>query len=266
MGKAKRFECEQNMEILIIEDEKPALEKLSQMVREYDPAIVVAGSAGSVREALRWLERHKQPDLILLDIQLSDGLSLEIFKQREVACPVIFTTAYDEHILEAFNYNCIDYLLKPIKQEKLNQALDKYLKLKTHFTRNFLALLSDLTPSGPAHRQRITVKRGVDFLSVKASDIAFFYSEYKLTFLITHGREKFVVDKPLAELEDELNPAEFFRVNRKYLVNINAVAKFKAYDKGKILVEVKPPLREEVIVSQERAAAFREWIEGKSAG
>lgn len=252
------------MRILIVEDEKPALEKLSRMVRKYDPSAEITATLASVRETVDWLRGHKHPDLILLDIQLSDGQSLEIFKQMSVTCPVIFTTAYDQYILEAFNYNCIDYLLKPIKQEKLNQALDKYLKFETHFTRDFLTLLKNISQTGPTYMQRITVKKRVDYLSVKTAEIAFFYTEYKLVFLITHKGEKFVVDKPLSDLESELNPAEFFRVNRKYLVNINAVARFKSYDKGKILVEVKPPVREEIVVSQEKAGTFRKWMEGKS--
>jgi two-component system LytT family response regulator len=249
------------MKILIIEDENPALKKLAQMVRDYDPAINIVGTTGSVKDTIRWLKNHPRPDLILLDIQLSDGLSLEIFKHVSVTCPVIFTTAYDQHILEAFNYNCIDYLLKPIKQEKLNRALDKYLKLKTHFTQDFVSLLKNIGQEESPYKQRITVKKGVDYLSVKTEDIAFFFTEYKLVFLITHKGEKYLADKTLSDLQSELNPAEFFRVNRKYLVHINAIARFKPYDKGRIEVDVKPPVREQIIISQEKAAAFREWVE-----
>jgi two-component system, LytTR family, response regulator len=248
------------MKILIIEDEKPAVKNLTQMIREYDPAINVVAEIGTVREAIQWLERNQQPDLILLDIQLSDGLSLEIFKHRPVSCPVIFTTAYDEHILEAFNYNCIDYLLKPIKQEKLDAALDKYRKLKSHFTQNLMTLLNDLTDAKSNYKKRITVKKGLDFQSIKTDDIAFFYTEYKLVFLITRDREKFVVDKPLSDLENEFDPEAFFRINRKYLANINAISKFKSFEKGRLQVELNPQVREEIIVSQEKAASFKKWM------
>lgn len=252
------------MKILIIEDEKPAVENITQMVKEYDSQMDILDSIGSIKEAVHWLNNDKQPDLILLDIQLSDGISLEIFKQCQVNCPVIFTTAYDDHILEAFDYNCIDYLLKPIKQEKLNKALDKYLKLKGHFTQNFMALFDDLNTSKSATsrwRKRITVKKGIDFQSVEAGDIAFFYTEYKLVFLITHTGNKFVVDKPLSDLENELNPDEFFRINRKYLASISGIAKFRPYDKGRLEVELNPGVREEIVVSQEKAASFKKWID-----
>lgn len=249
------------MKILIIEDEKPAVKNLTQMIHEYDPAINIVAEIGTVRDAMQWLERNEQPDLILLDIQLSDGMALEIFKHRPVSCPVIFTTAYDEHILEAFNYNCIDYLLKPIKQQKLNSALDKYLNLKNHFTQNLLTLLNDLTENKSRYKKRISVKKGLDFQSIKIEDIAFFYTEYKMVFLITHKREKFVVDKPLSDLENELSPEAFFRINRKYLASINAISKFKPYEKGRLLVELSPQVREEIIISQEKAASFKKWMD-----
>lgn len=249
------------MKILIIEDEKPAVINLTQMIHKYDPAIKIVAEIGTVKGAVQWLEKNEQPDLILLDIQLADGLSLEIFKHCPVTCPVIFTTAYDEHILEAFNYNCIDYLLKPIKQEKLNNALNKYLKLKSHFTQNLVSLLNDLTEPKSKYKKRITVKKGLDFQSIKTDDIAFFYTEYKMVFLITNDREKFVVDKPLTDLENELDPEAFFRINRKYLAGINAISKFKSYEKGRLQVELNPQVGEEIIVSQEKAASFKKWMD-----
>lgn len=249
------------MKILIVEDEKPAMESIARMVNDYDPVIEIAGKIGTVSEAVHWLEKNHEPDLILLDIQLSDGLSLEIFKQRPVTCPVIFTTAYDEYILEAFNYNCIDYLLKPIKQEKLENALNKYLKLKDHFTQDLAALLNDFTETRNRYKKRVTVKKGIDFQSVKTGDIAFFYTEYKMVFLITYNGEKFVVDKTLSDLEKELDQQSFFRINRKYLASIDAIAKFKPYEKGRLMIELKPSVREEIVVSQERASAFKAWME-----
>ena len=249
------------MKVLIIEDEKPAVENIAQMINQYDLAIEIVAKIGTIKEAVHWLRKNDHPDLILLDIQLSDGLSLEIFKNHPVNCPVIFTTAYDEHILEAFNYNCIDYLLKPIKQEKLEQSLDKYLKLKSHFTQNYITLLNDLAESKTQYKKRITVKKGLDFQSIKTDDIAFFYIEYKLVFLITTEGVKFVVDKPLSALENEFNPIEFFRLNRKFLAHINAISKFKAFEKGKLQVELRPRINEEVIVSQEKASVFKQWLE-----
>jgi two-component system LytT family response regulator len=251
------------MEILIVEDEKPAIEKLSQMILDYDPKINIVGRLGSIRESVKWLKTHKHPNLIILDIQLSDGISLEIFKKCKVNSPVIFITAYDEYIMESFNYNSIDYLLKPIKQDRFENALNKYLNLKYHFVQDVSALIDDLAQTKTKYKNRITVKKGVDFLTIKTDDVAYFCSEYKLVFLITHNSEKLLVNRTLTNLEEELNPNIFFRANRKYIVNINAIVKFKSNERGKIKIETKPKAGEDIYISQEKAPVFRNWIESK---
>ncbi len=249
------------MKIIIIEDEKPAFERLSNMVKKYDDLITISENLKSVKESIKWFNSNKQPDLILLDIQLSDGLSLDIFNHCKITCPVIFTTAYDEYILEAFSYNGIDYLLKPIKKDKLEAALEKYKNLKKHFTHNFISLFDQLSKSKQKYKERITVKSGTDFISIRIDEIAYFYTEYKLVFLIASSGKKYLVNKKLSELEEELNPSIFFRINRKYLVNINAITKFKSFFKGKLIVNLKPKVEEEIIISQEKASIFKEWIE-----
>lgn len=248
------------MKILIIEDEEPASERIIAMVREFDPSTHILATLRSVKESVDWLTHHAAPDLIIVDIQLNDGLSLDIFKTIPVPTPLIFTTAYDEYLMKAFEFNSIDYLLKPIQKEKFHHSLAKYLKLKQHFTGNLVSLFEQLKEGPAVPPQRLVVKKGADFISVKTEDVAYFYTEHKIVFLVDNVGKRYIVDKPLAELEEELDKALFCRVNRKYIVHINAIVKFKPHEKGKVLLELKPPVDEEVIVSQENASAFKQWF------
>jgi DNA-binding LytR/AlgR family response regulator len=249
------------MEILIVEDEKPAAERLIRMVSRHTQPVSVVARLGSVRDTVQWLTHRGEPDLMLLDIQLSDGSSLDIFRQCTVTCPVVFTTAYDEHILEAFQYNCIDYLLKPIHEEKLHAALGRYRTLRKHFTQEIASLLEDLSTTTHRYRRRITVKTGIEFLSIPTGHIAFFYTEHKLVFLVDRTGKKYLAERSMADLESMLDPSEFFRINRKILAHINAVDRFKSFDKGKLRVELKPHPTMDVVVSQERASSFKEWMD-----
>lgn len=249
------------MKILIIEDEKPAFERLLKMLKENDSGITIIGNITGINESINWFAKNKQPDLILLDVQLSDGLSLEIFSKVKITCPVIFTTAYDEYILDAFNYNGIDYLLKPIKREKLFSALDKYKNLKEHFAQDYFSILNKFNQTGRTYKERFTVKSGTEFLSVGADETAYFVSEYKLVFLITLSGKKYSCDKNLTQLEGELDPKRFFRVNRNYIISINSIKSFKHFSKGKLIVDINPFSKEKIFVSQEKAAQFKEWLE-----
>lgn len=248
------------MRVLIIEDEKPASEKLKKALRAYDQTIQVAAVLTSVKDSVRWLKEHAQPDVMLLDIELSDGSSLEVFKHHPVTCPVIFTTAYDQYLIDAFEYNAIDYLLKPIKPEKLKKALDRYQTFQNHFIPKIAGLLEHLG-SGDSYRKRVLVKSGSDYVSVPVDDIAYFASHHKVVFLVNHSGQKWMFDRSLGVLEEELDPAIFFRLNRQVIVHIAAVKKFRPAEKGKIKVEIQPPMKEPVTVSQERASLFRGWIE-----
>ncbi len=247
------------MTIIIIEDERPAAERLAAMVREFDPDIRIAAVLRSVKEAQAWLSSHPAPDCLLADIQLSDGLSLELFRTQHITAPVIFTTAYDEYLMKAFAFNSIDYLLKPIDREKLFRALTKYLNLREHFTGNIAAMSEQWGRQQPV-TDRLVVKKGTDYIVLKNEQIAYFYSEHKITFLIDTNGVRYIVDKPLAELEHSYTLPAFFRINRKYLAAYPAVVRFRPYDKGKVIVELKPAPADEVIVSQENAAAFKQWI------
>lgn len=249
------------MKCVIIEDEKPAAEKLQKALLQCSQPVTAEAVLSSVKEAVNWLQQHDMPELIFMDIELSDGLSFKIFEQVTVECPVIFTTAYDEYWQEAFEHNSIDYLLKPAKQDKLEAALKKYQKLKQYFTGNYKALANWQSPTASTgYKKRFLVKRGTDYISIKAEEVAYFYATHKLVCMVDNGGQKFIMDQSLADIENQVDPAVFYRVNRKYLVNMSAIKRIKAYPKSKLLVEVTPLVPEEIIISQENAAAFKQWM------
>ncbi len=248
------------MRLVIVEDEPLAREKLASCLRLAAPAAEIAAQLGGVAEAVRWFQDNPPPDLLFCDIQLSDGLSFEIFRATPIRCPVIFTTAYEEYLLEAFQTNGIDYLLKPIRQTQVAAALGKYQALAAHFTAEYSHRLHAVTHGAPTPRDRFLVRRGAGHLVVKVAEIAYFYTEDKLVFLVTTATQRHLLDKTIAEIEAELDPARFFRANRATLVHIDAVVRCTPYPKGKLLLELAPPARQPVVVSQERAAACREWL------
>lgn len=241
----------------IIEDEAPALERLSTLLAATTPPCTVAGTADSQAAAARWLRANPPPDLIFADIQLGDGRSLDLFQTTPPPCPVVFATAHDDYLLEAFAAHSIAYLLKPIKQAELDAAVAKYHRLGRQFTGNLANLAASL--ARPGRRQRILAQRGTSFQPVAIGDIAYFFSEHKLTFLVTRGGEKCLVNEPLTTLAGELDPAHFFRANRNYLVHASAVKSFSSVGKGRLAVSLSPRPPEEVQVSQENAADFRAW-------
>lgn len=249
------------MKVIIIEDEKPAAEKLKKALLKADEKIEIKAVLNSVESALNWFSDNSAPDLAFMDIELTDGLSFELFSKINITCPVIFTTAYDEYWQESFEHNSIDYLLKPVKQEKLETALAKYDRLKKHFAQNIRNLLDDsVTPKPVGYKKRFLVKKGIDFISIRTEDIAYFYATYKLVCLVDNRNEKFLIDQSLAEIEKQLDPAQFYRANRKYLVSINSIRRMKSYPKSKIQIELEPAVNEAIFISQENNAGFKEWI------
>lgn len=247
------------MRIVIVEDERPSLEKLAAAIRAAAPAALIEAALGGVVETIDWLAKHSAPDLLFLDIQLSDGLSFEILSRARVRCPVVFATAFDEYLMQAFECNGIDYLLKPIREERVAAALEKYRRLQEHFAIDYEPLLRAVGPLRE-HRQRLAVRKGVELLPLRIADVAYFFTSGKLVFATTTAGVRHLLDRPLAELEPELDPARFFRANRAYLVSIEAVARCSPFGKGRLLLELRPKPEDEVVVSQERAAAFRVWL------
>ena len=246
------------MKAIIIEDEQPAVDKLINALSRYDPAIQIVAELKSISEATKWFAHNPMPDLVFMDIELTDGLSFKIFDTVSITCPIIFTTAYDDYWQEAFEHNSIDYLLKPIKQQKLEAALSKYESLKKHFSQNLQQLLSQKTGNGL--KKRFLMKRGIDYISIKTEDIAYFYAAHKVVCLVDSKGNKYILDQSLADLEKQVDPSTFYRVNRKYLVHINAIRKIKSFPKSKIQLEIEPSVTEEIVISQENVTAFKEWM------
>jgi DNA-binding LytR/AlgR family response regulator len=249
------------MKVIIIEDEKPAAEKLLKAIRKADETIEVTAVLHSIKETVDWLQQNPMPELLFMDIELGDGLSFKIFDKVNIKSPVIFCTAFDEYWQEAFEHNSIDYLLKPVRQDKLETALNKYDKLKQHFTASFQQLQHwQQQPAGNGYKKRFLVKRGIDYISIKTEDIAYFYAAHKLVCMVDNKNQKFILDQSLADIEKQLEPTQFYRVNRKYLVHSSAIKKIKSYPKSKLQLEVAPPVSEDIVISQENVAAFKQWM------
>jgi DNA-binding LytR/AlgR family response regulator len=251
------------VKIIIIEDERPASEKLKKALLHHDTSIQLEAVLNSTRSAIQWFRQNPLPDLIFMDIELSDGLSFEIFKSCDIHCPVIFTTAYNEYWQEAFEHNSIDYLLKPIRQEKLESALNKYKKLQQHFSINYAAFFRQTAAGQPnGYPKRLLIKKGTDLIALKTEEIAYCYAAHKMAFMVDDKGQKFITDKSLFDLEKELDPTMFFRANRKYLVNVHHISRIKTIAKSKLSLELNPPVNEEVIISHENSASFKQWVGG----
>ncbi|MCM5529754.1 LytTR family DNA-binding domain-containing protein [Parasegetibacter sp. NRK P23] len=254
------------MKVFIIEDEELAVKKLYKTLLSIDEDIEVIATADSVAAAVEWLENNETPDLMLMDIELLDGQSFEIFHHVEVKCPVIFTTSYDEYALKAFKVNSIDYLLKPVQKDDLAAALEKYKKLYATSAAapalNMDNLLKELQQKlhPKDYRKRFLVKNGPNLVSVETDEIAYFYSDGRLIFFKTGENKKFVVDYTMDELEDMLDPDRFYRVSRSFFVSVNSVGQIHDYFGNRLILQLKPALDKEVIVSREKVAEFKRWM------
>ena len=256
------------MKVFIIEDEYLGLERLIKLLGEVDAGLTVLGHAESIKYAVQWLENNPAPDLIFMDIELADGQCFEIFNRTEVRSPIIFTTSYDEYALHAFKVNSIDYLLKPVKKEELAGALDKFQRMKAQFQQPAPALdieklVRELrqTQQPKEYRKRFLMKQGQRWLSVEVHEIAWFMADGKLCFLKTWDNRRFIVDYTLEELTDLLDPAEFDRANRSYLVHAKAIKSIDSYFGGKLLLQLSPkPENNDVLVSKEKAGEFKAWM------
>ncbi|EMR01248.1 LytR/AlgR family response regulator transcription factor [Cesiribacter andamanensis] len=258
------------MNVLIVEDESLAARRLQKMVQELEPSAQVLTVLDSVAATVHWLQQHSMPDLLLLDIELVDGQSFEIFSQTEVRCPVIFTTAYDEYALRAFKVHSIDYLLKPIQEKELQQSLQKFRQLARAYaaaeqpipslTSLLEALKGGASPAQPHYRDRILVKQGQRMFPILTADIAYFFTRDKLTQLRTSDNRQYLLDYTLEELERSLNPKQFYRANRQYIVALGAVQRLHLYFNSKLKLELRPAPEEEVLVSREKALDFRNWL------
>jgi two-component system, LytTR family, response regulator len=247
------------MKVIILEDEAPAAERLKKMLLATAYAVEVAAVLPTLSSAVAWLAANPLPDLIFMDIELGDGLSVDLVKRTRIDCPVIFVTAYDEYWQEAFEYNSLDYLLKPLKKERLEAALHKFNELKEYFAQRYRDLQAWREP-GPKFRSGFFVRRGIEHVSIKTTEIAFFYATHKMVCLVRNDGSKFILDQSLADIEKQVDPVTFYRVNRKYLVHLQAVRRIHSLPKSKLVVEVAPAIKEEIIVSSENSAGFKKWL------
>ena len=248
------------MKVLILEDEKTAADRLTHMLAQCDPGVEVVAVLQGVAEATGWILQNPGPDLAFFDVQLADAASFDLFNTVEVKFPVIFTTAYDQYILQALEHNSIDYLLKPISQDRLHLALQKVKRLESHFLQQNMKHLFDFTKE--KIKKRFVVKKGVDFVSITVKSIRYFFTEHKLVFLRDADGATYIIDRSLSDLAHELEDQYFFRANRKYLVNIESIVKFKSSN-GKIIIQLVPATSEQVVISKENAPNFRRWIESQ---
>lgn len=249
------------MKVLIIEDEPRAANRLEKLISKLIPDVTMVGKLESVRDAVKFLPQHQEVELIFADIQLADGLSFEIFQQVRVNCPIIFTTAYDQYAIEAFNTNGIDYLLKPIEEERLAQAITKLKKLTTQPNLEALyTLIKEKSLDKKLHKSRFMVKVGEQIKAIATAEIRAFYSFDGATFLLTLSNSNYIVDYTIDQLEEMLDPQVFFRVNRKHLLSLASCKQIYAWSGSRLVIEVDG-LDEKVIVARERVAAFKAWLD-----
>jgi len=250
------------MKILIVEDEILLAKELRKMLSSIEPSAEICGTTQSVEETVQWLKQNDTPDLVMMDIELADGQSFDIFKQVQLESPVIFTTAYDEFAIKAFKVNSIDYLLKPIKESELRVAIEKFKKTKQHQPISMLELLKKIEQLGNqrGYRSRFLIKQGQKMVSIDISEVAYFYSENKCTFMRTNQNQKYIIDLTLDELEKELAPQQFFRANRQYILSEKSIVSIHSWFNQKLKAEVNPPTEEHIIISRDKANAFKAWM------
>jgi DNA-binding LytR/AlgR family response regulator len=251
------------MRILLIEDEEPASKRLQKIVHEVIPQAEIIGTIVSISSAVTWFRSNPLPDLVFMDINLADGLSFEIFREVEVEAPIIFTTAFDAYALDAFKVNSVDYLLKPVKKEDLEQAWTKLQKImKSKGNHHFAERYQQLPPVPKEFKKRFAVRFGEHIKTIATDDVAYFYTENKINFIQTRDGKKYPVDFNLDQLEELLHPELFFRINRQFIISIHAIAEMRAYSKSRVQVKLNPMTQHDTIVSVERSAAFKQWLGG----
>lgn len=249
------------MNVLIIEDEQLAARRLENMVLSYDPAIKVLAKLESVEDSVQWFRSHAHPDLIFLDIHLEDDLSFAIFEKVKVDSPIIFTTAFDEYAIRAFKLRSIDYLLKPIVQEELNSAIAKYKAWNGQKNGVDMSALFDLiNKKDVSYRDRFSVSYGQKIKSFSVSEIAYFYSKEGVTYAVLNDQKHYPVDYSLDVLLSELNPSDFFRINRQYLIKHSSIKQVHVFPKSHLKLELSPKPVDDTFVSIDKVTSFKKWL------
>ena len=250
------------MNVLIVEDEKPAATRLVNMLKKVKPDATIVGMTDGVESTLNFLDQHEPPDLVFMDIHLADGSALEIFRHHPFNdIGVIFATAYDQYAIEAFKLNALYYLLKPIKQEELEHALVRYKETREK-ANDYKQIVNKLL-SKQNQDKRFLIRMGQSLRLVHQQDIAYFYTADKITFMMTKEGRKYPLDYTLENLEEMIDPARFFRINRQYIIHIDAIQQMHAHTKARVRIDLQPSAHEEVIVSTEKSPLFKKWLEGE---
>ena len=260
------------MKYLIIEDEPLAQEELARMLKSLDPNFELLASLYSVNESISWLKNNAQPDIIFMDIHLSDSICFDIFDKVKVTAPVIFTTAYDQYAIEAFKTNGIAYLLKPIEEEELIEALKKYrtltnvnVELSTIHTQiEQLSTQNTARPNHTGYKERLLVKVGDNYQHLTMEDIAYFYSEDHYTFVATKNNQRYIINYTLDTLVEQLNPKHFFRISRQFILNINSIDSVSKHFNGRLKLRIKPSFSDDIFVSRNRVQMFLSWLDGEN--
>lgn len=251
------------MNILILEDEQLASDRLASMLEEVAEEVTIVGVLKSIDEGRKWFDTNDMPDLIISDIRLLDGLSFDLFRSLKLDVPVIFTTAYDQYAIKAFEVNSIDYLLKPILKDKLIASIEKFKERKAQnkFPADFESLYDLIQNQKKSFKSRFLIKSGVKIVAVSVEKVAYFYSQNKLTYLVTKDGKKFPLDQTLEVLEEKLDPDVFMRANRQFIVSFGSISEIHPYFKGRLKLELEPPSDLELVISAEKTPDFKGWLD-----
>jgi DNA-binding LytR/AlgR family response regulator len=254
------------MKTVIVEDEELAIRRLESLIKNYGSNIEIVARLESVEDSVQWFRENPHPDLIFLDIHLEDGLSFEIFEKVKVNAPIIFTTAFDEYAIRAFKHKSIDYLLKPIIQDDLNKAIDKFKEWPGNNNQvlNITELYKLIKPVATSYRERFSVVVGEKLKTIEVKDIAYFFSVSGITFVVMNNKSQYSLDLSLEKLQAELNGKDFFRINRQYLVCHKAIANAFVFPKSRLKIALLPPAaQDDIFVSLDKVAEFKRWFDGE---
>lgn len=251
------------MNLLIIEDEITAANRLQKMIGDLDDTLEVKEVIDSIIGAVNYLSPTPNLDLIFMDVQLADGLCFDIFEQVEVDCPIIFTTAYDEYALQAFKVNSVDYLLKPISKQELSKSLEKFKKITERFSNQnaeLKALMASFAQQMPTYKYRFLAKIPTGYASIETDNIAYFYSEDKLSFCITNKGKRHILDYSLEEINKSLPPKDFIKISRNFIVSHKSIKGIHNHFNSRLKLDLKPDCEKEVFVSRSHLQSFKQWI------
>lgn len=250
------------MKIVIIEDENLAAEKLERYLLKYDTSIQIVQVLTSIKDAVSWFNEHQDFEIVFMDIQLTDGLSFEIFNQTRINAPVIFTTAFDEYAIDAFKVNSIDYILKPITFTDISRAMSKFKSLKRAYApEGAIENVAEMITQNKK-KDRFLVRLGNHIHSIKTEEISLFYAEGRTVYLVTRENKKYILDYKLEDLSKVLDTKVFFRVNRTFIINIQSIKDVVVYSNSRLKISTQFKTDKEIIVSREKVSAFKTWLEG----